>query len=232
MEAITEWFIDLYNATKYNIYLLKIEYGIEPAVTIVLAALILIGLMVIICNMRKHRKLKKAINTNAADIEDANQSIDDIYDSIDILSKNIESFDDKLQRVEDNISKSQEVDKDQEMGRRFGPEIIYIDNRQMAGSKPQGQPDKEEIMDNIDSIMTNLPEERQSQPRVITRCDEDLLIEKNHPMPSPTDFNEKLSPEKLEEKGNRPTVYKDRNSGVSKSGVEYTLEQLQKQIKD
>ncbi len=232
MEAIVEWFVDLYSATRANIYLLKIEYGIEPAVTIVLAALILIGLVAIVCNMAKHRKFKKAIKANEADIEGANQSIDNIYDSIDNLSKNIELFDDKLQRVENRVSKSEEAGKDQDTGRRFGPEIIYIDNRQMVGDKQPDKSDKEEIMANIDAVMTNSPDNGQSQTRVITRNDEIISADKIHTMPSPTDFDEKLSPGKLEEKGDRPTVYKDRNSGISKSGVEYTLEQLQKQIKD
>lgn len=223
MEAILKWFGELYNNVRFGIYNLKIEYGIEPAVTVALAALILIILIIIIVAMARHRKIKKKINDNADAIKETRESLHVICDSIDSLTKNVEDLDEKLGETQERLLETEEgLALQEEAARqvakqpnysRSGPDIIYIDNRKM--SEPQKAED-EDIISNIDSAISALVESKE-------------LVKE---APKPSDFDMKITDPNNQDKQGVRAIYRDRNSGISKSGVEYTLEQLQKQIKE
>lgn len=217
---------------------LQADWGIAPSTTLVIIGILLVLLIFMISNAKKHKKLKKMAEQNQAAAQYLKDNMDVVLEGMDSIEDSLMDLGDKLVEMEkSNELQNQMHDvKGQNQSTQVQgqtPSIIYIDNRQGASSdrvKP------EEILKNVSDISAN------SLEQIRDKAKNEIAPEfKGANKESPFEYvenetqveDEIQAGEEIQVKETTPrAIYTDRTSGVSKSGKEYTLEQLQKQIKE
>ena len=190
------------------------SYGIAPTTTLVILGILLVLLIFMISNGKKHKKLRKMAEQNQAAAIYLKDNMDSVLEGMGAIEDTLMDFGDKLEDME---QKSVRQPAGQAAASNPNPSIIYIDNRQGATG---GKVDTEEILGNINRVSPVGFEKAMEEPEPVAFAQEDIGI--------PFEEDEEFEVKEVEPRA----IYTDRTSGVSKSGKEYTLEQLQKQIKD
>ena len=146
--------------------------GADPAIGIAICVMIILLLIILISDGRKHRKM------------------------IRLAKENSQNIDMKLDYLVQKIGEEKEKEKDK------GPGVIYIDNRQVKEVTEKAQEIVDKVNEDLgyENLMKDLVQMQKGEIEVT-------------PM------------------GKR-SMYTDRETGISKNGTEYTLEQLDKQIRD
>ena len=198
---------------------LQDSYGISPGTTLLLAVILLVLLIFIISNGSKHKKLKKMAEQNQAAAMYLKENMDEVLGGMDSIEGTLINFGEKLGAIEK---------KKKESAPSQNPSIIYIDNRQGTSCEKANE---EEILENINRVSNQKTED----PGKDFEEKNDNFIGEDYAPGYGTNqlFDIKETMPEFTPKETEPrAIYTDRLSGVSKSGKEYTLEQLRKQIKD
>ncbi len=224
METINKLFQQLYSTVEIWLQDLQKNFGIEPAVSIVFACVIFVLLILILRNGRKHRKLKKMVKASDEKIDKISQGIED-------TNRKIENAEAKIEQVSQELAKRQSEGSKQSNDSK--PGIIYIDYRQnVAGAEARPNP-AQSIQENVDNIMDHISGVEPKVPEVAVDSVMEMVKDLADMQPENKDFDVVIPTEEIVEKVEKTVShFNDRMTGMSKSGKEYTEEELKKQIKD